>query len=234
MFRYLLITILGLWALVVHADEVKIERIPKPPNASSQLLRSLGEYESSQRRLLKECREQVVEWKRRDPASSVGLMFDLRYEVLWSDSRFYTLVSRLNIFCAGPYEAFAERGLNFDRITGKKYDPLRLYRLTSRGDKNTGDTIKPEVREMIRSALLKARGSQPGDDCVETLKQDDITFFDQDPVALTNNGMMVFYSGPNVVKACYDNVVLPYERLKRFLDREEARRVGWGESVQKR
>ena len=178
--------------------------------------------------MLKECREQVAEWKRRDPGSSIGLTFDLRYEVLWSDSRFYTLVSRLNIFCAGPYEAFAERGLNFVLISGKKYDPLRLYRLVNRGDENTGDTIKPEVREMIRSALLKARGSQPRDDCVETLKQDDITFFDDDPVALTKKGLMVFYSGPKVVMACYEPVLLPYERLKRFLDREEVKRLGWG------
>lgn len=228
--RCIAIAFLGLSSMCARSEEIRFEKIPRPTYAQSsqRVLQALAHEEQRQRRLLSECKKQVYDWKKTDPKTSLGLFFHLSYEVIWKGDRFYTMASLLNINCAGPHEGFSERLLNFDLVTGFKYDPLRLYRLIKRSKRYPEGMIKPEVREMIREELLKARGSaQEDQSCIDVLKGDDIKFFDDDPVALTEAGLRIVYRGPRVVQACYELVVIPYGRLRRFLDPREARRIGW-------
>jgi hypothetical protein len=215
------------WSLAAYASDIDIERIPRPAHASPRLLKSLARYEASQRALLRECREDVRRSKTRDVSIGSRLSFELHYGVLWDSDRYFSVIARRNIFCDGPYIAFSEQGLTFDKVSGRKYDALRLYRLNYPKGRPFPE-IRREVRELIRESLIKARGTAiKDDDCIGILKQDEISLLDEDTVALTQRGVFVAYSGPHAVQSCYEPVILEYERLRNFLDVAEAKRVGW-------
>lgn len=211
------------WAQAPH-----IEPIPRPQAlpVTSTLTRSLAAWDKEQAQLAKECAKDVAQIKAREKNSPISVEFNLRYEVLLDSSRIYTVASLLNIYCGGPYPAFVENAVVFDLTTGKRYDPLKLYAISLRG--RYGAEFRPAIRKMVREALIAERKPiEKDDDCIPVLQQDEIQMIEKDTIGLGAQGLHVMYAGAHVVQACYGNVVLPYERLQKFLNTKEAKRIHW-------
>ena len=211
-------TMVGLWAQGFKVSS---------PYAYPQLAKSLRAYEAEQRSLLAYCKREIKEINRKDPSANVSITFNQGYDFLWNSNQFFSIESWIEIYCGGPYIATRRSALTFSLASGQKYDPLRLYKITLKLPKDTSAKIHPEVREILRSRLLKFYDSDPTDDCVDVLKKDEFLYFDDDAVALTGEGLHISYSGANVVRACYESITIPYRRLRKFLDQSEAERIGW-------
>ncbi len=211
------------WAQAPH-----IEPIPRPKAlpVTSTLASSLATWDKEQAQLAKECAKDVAQIKAREKNAPIAVEFNLRYEVLLDSSQIYTVARLLNIYCGGPYPTFAENAVVFDLTTGKRYDPLKLYAISRRG--RHGPEFRPAIQKMIREALISKRTPiKKDDDCIPVLLQDDIQMIDKDTIGLGTQGLHVMYAGAHVVQACYGDVVLPYERLKKFLNIQEAKRIHW-------
>ena len=224
------------WALIdfnpVLAETLHVPSIPRPQSqpastaAAKTLSQSLAKRDRQQLAMARECAKDVAGVNAREKSNTLVAEFELRYEVLLDTPQIYSLVQRLNIHCIGPYPAFAENALVFDLATGQHYNPLRLYAITRNGP--DGAEFLPEIRTLIRQALIAGR--QPTDqknECLRVLKRDDIRLLEKDTLGLGAQGLHVMYSGPHVVQACYGDVVLPYARLKKFLNTQEAQRIHW-------
>lgn len=206
------------WALVdfnfVLAEPLHVPSIPRPQSQPASTT------------MAKECAKEVAGVNAREKSNTLVAEFELRYEVLLDTPQIYSLAQRLSIHCIGPYPAFAENALVFDMATGQHYNPLRLYAITRNG--TDGAEFLPEIRTQIRQALIAGRQpTDQEDECIQVLKRDDIRLLEKDSLGLGAQGLHVMYSGPHAVQACYGDVVLPYARLKKFLNTQEAQRIHW-------
>lgn len=209
------------------ADAMHVPSIPRPKSApvSKALADTLAKWDRQQFAQANDCAKEVTQVNAREKTTLVA-EFELRYEVLLDTPQIYSVGTRLNIHCIGPYPAFAENAVVFDMATGQRYKPLRLYAITRKGP--YGAEFRPEIRTLIRQALIAERGPIDKDDeCIQVLKRDEIRLLEEDTLGLGQKGLHVMYSGPHVVQACYGEVVLPYARLKKFLNTQEAKRIHW-------
>ncbi len=205
-----------------------LPRIPQPKSApvSVALMRSLSAWDRQKRHEAQACVKQVATIKAQEKRLSIEPEFDLRYEVLLDTPALYSVAVNLNIFCGGAHPDHVEIGITFDRNTGKRYDPLKLYAIASKAQ--FAYVFRSSIREMIRQRLIEKRGTHLKDDeCLQVLNDDDIEFADDGIVALGQKGLAITYSGAHVVQACFAPVVLPYSELKGFLNQQEAARLQW-------
>lgn len=175
---------------------------------TSTLPCSLAVWDKKQAQLAKECAKDVAKIRAHEKNSPNAVEFNLRYEVLLDYSQIYAVARLLNIDCGGAYSAFAENTVTFDLTTGKRYDPLNLYAISRRG--RYCMEFRPAIRKIIQEALIAER--KP---------------IEKDTIGLGAQGLHVMYAGTHVVQACYGNVVLPYERLQKFLNTKETQRIHW-------
>jgi hypothetical protein len=214
-------------SLTALAFERSIPRFPAPrqPPPDAQMRKAMASIDQHHKREARQCAQEVALIQRQEKTSRLDGTYSLRYQVVLDNPRIFAVTSALEVYCAGAYPAFAENAITFDRSTGQKYDPLKLYALTQR----SGDSVQvvPEVRQMIRAEWLARRGPGVDDDCKQILKADELRFFDADTVTFTPTGLLILYTGPHAVQACYEPVTLSYASLKKFLRPEEASRLGW-------
>lgn len=209
-------------ALADISEPVPIPR-PKSTLISVGLAQSLLDWDKEKVTEARNCSEDM---KESFSGVSEGVVFDLNYEVLLETHDVFSVVVNLNVYCGGAYPAHRETGVVFDVKTGQRYNLLGLYAIAQ--ERPYGYEFLPEIRDMIRKELLAKRSFySKNDDCIQVLKDDDIKVFDTDIVALDQKGLRVMYTGPHAVQACYEDIVLPYSRLKRYLNEQEATRINW-------
>ena len=214
------------------AEAIHVPSIPRPQSAPASkaiaktLAKSLAAWDKQQLAMAKDCAKDVARVNAREKGHTLVAEFELRYEVLLDTPQIYSLAQWLNINCIGPYPAFAENAVVFDMATGQRYSPLRLYAITRKGP--YGAEFRPEIRTLIRQALIAERKPIDKDDeCIQVLKSDEIRLLEDDTLGLGAQGLHVMYAGSHAVQACYGEVVLPYARLKKFLNTQEAKRIHW-------
>jgi hypothetical protein len=206
----------------------QIPPIPRPKSApiSVVLQHSLSVWDKEQRNEAIECASEVAQIKAQDKLSPIEAEFDLSYDVLLEAPTVYSVTVNLNVFCGGAHPDHMETGVAFDLTTGKRYEPLNLYLIATKGE--FGYEFRSSIRKMIRQRLIEKRGpSLKDDECIQVLNADDIKFADDGIVALGKDGLTITYSGAHVVQACFAPVVLPYSKLKGYLNKQEAARLRW-------
>jgi hypothetical protein len=215
---------------LTYAGVQQLPPIPFPKSSplSAALKQSLAAWDVEKKNEARSCAKEVAKIKAHNKHSPVEAGFDLRYEVLLDAPTVYSVAVNLNVYCGGPYPAHSETAVVFDLVTGKRYDPLKLYAIAKKG--RYGVEFIPPIRAMIRQQLIQGRGVNTKDDeCIQVLKNDDLQLVEDGIVAPRQKGLQIMYSGPHVVQACYGAVVLPYGELKQYLNKQEAARLRWSQ-----
>ncbi|MGI4849288.1 MAG: hypothetical protein ACRYGK_14285 [Janthinobacterium lividum] len=205
----------------VRANSDAIPPFPRPPKSSAALEKSLQRWDAAQLAHARECADSFQQ-SRNSPDDG---LFDLRYAVTLDTPSLYSVEVNLEDFCGGAYPSRETTAVVFDKRTGKEYSPLALYGIAQ--PSRFGLELKAEIKSMLRRRLLAARAGLDDQECRKTLEEDPLSSFEPDMSGFGKDGLRIYYSGPHVVQACYETVVLPYSGIANYLNRKEALRVKW-------
>lgn len=212
----------------VWASKPLIQAFPRPKDASAaaRVEPIFREIDRTKARNAFDC------WKEAkgaiDRASfrrGVGFAYDVRYRVLLEDRRFLSVRERTEAYCANPYPSTTTVALTYDLVTGEKYDPLRLYRIGRASA--SGARAVPEVEVMIVKrtlAWLDREGLRA--ECAEAVTNE-VSTLENGSLGFTPRGLIFLPQVGHAVQGCFGEVILPYQELVEYLDRQEAARVGW-------
>lgn len=212
----------------VCASKPLIHAFPRPKDAgaAARVEPTFREIDRTNARNAFDCwREAKGTIDRASFRRGVGFAYDVRYRILLDDRRFLSVREHTEVYCASAYSSTTSVALTYDLVTGEKYDPLWLYRI-GRADA-FGVRFVPEVEAMIVKrtlAWLDRQGLRA--ECAETVRNG-VPGLEDGSLGFARRGLMFLPQVGHAAQGCFVEVILPYEELGKYLDRQEAARVGW-------
>lgn len=193
--------------------------------ATPQLLKSLQNWDKKQNKLAQECEDMAIENNPKLKRKKTNIFYELSYSVLINTDDLYSLIVKIDIYCGGAHPLIYENAVIFNKKDGSKINPIDLYNITQKSSSGY-DVIKPEIKGLIRTALLNGLDKDKNN-CIGVIQKDNIDYLDEDTVGIGKKGLHIMYSGSYAVQSCYQTIVLPYQQLNHFLNLAVAKKLNW-------